>query len=134
MALCILLSLSDGAKTLALQCQIGAGRNCRRLGDDVPCGAPFPEISLGRRTGHERHAGGGPAFTAAKLARSITNGLRIRLLYEDNDTGDQTGTGPAVDENVAGTLTSAFSYIRPTGATVEVTAPTISTGATNTFT
>lgn len=68
------------------------------------------------------------------LARSITNGLRIRLVYEDNDTGDQTGTGPAVDENVQGTLTSAFSYIRPTGAAVEVNAPTIATGATNTFT
>ena len=26
------------------------------------------------------------------LARAITNGLRIRVLYEDNDVGDQTGT------------------------------------------
>ena len=67
-------------------------------------------------------------------ARSITNGLRIRLLYEDNDVGDQTGTGPAVDENVQGTLTSAFSYVRATGAAVEVAAPTIATGDTNTFT
>jgi hypothetical protein len=68
------------------------------------------------------------------MVRAITNGLRIRLLYEDNDTGDQTGVGPAVDENVAGTLTSAFSYVQPTGAAVAVAAPTIATGATNTFT
>tara|TARA_Y100000389_G_C17424166_1_gene498531 strand:+ start:793 stop:1710 length:918 start_codon:yes stop_codon:yes gene_type:complete len=68
------------------------------------------------------------------LARSITNGLRIRVLYEDNDTGDQTGSGAAVDENVQGTLTSALSFVRATGTNVEVTAPTISTGNTNTFT
>lgn len=68
------------------------------------------------------------------LARAITNGLRIRLVYEDNDVGDQTGTGPAEDENVQGTLTSAFSYVRATGSAVEVSAPTIATGATNTFT
>ena len=67
------------------------------------------------------------------LARSITNGLRIRLLYEDNDVGDQTGLGAAVDENVQGTLTSALSYVYATGE-VDVAAPTISTGDTNTFT
>ncbi len=68
------------------------------------------------------------------LARAITNGLRIRLVYEDNDTGDQTGVGPAVDEDVKGTLTSAFSLVRATGSAVEVDAPTIATGGTNTFT
>jgi hypothetical protein len=55
------------------------------------------------------------------------------MQYQDNDVGDQTGTGPAVDENVQGTLTSALSYIRPTGTNVQVDAPTIATGATNTF-
>lgn len=67
-------------------------------------------------------------------ARTITNGVRIRLLYEDLDAGDQTGTGPAVDENVQGTLTSAFSYVRATGSNVQVDAPSISVGSTNTFT
>ena len=66
-------------------------------------------------------------------ARAITNGVRIRLLYEDLDAGDQTGTGPAVDENVQGTLTSAFSYVRATGSNVQVDAPSISVGSTNTF-
>lgn len=65
------------------------------------------------------------------LARSTTNGIRIRMLYEDNDAGDQTGVGPAVDELVRGTLTSAMSYIRPTGSNVEVDAPAISYGDTN---
>jgi hypothetical protein len=67
-------------------------------------------------------------------ARAITNGVRIRLLYEDLDAGDQTGTGPAVDENVQGTLTSAFSYVRATGSNVQVDAPSIAVGSTNTFT
>jgi hypothetical protein len=67
------------------------------------------------------------------FARAITNGVRIRLQYQDNDVGDKTGTGPAVDENVQGTLTSAMSYIRPTGSNVQVDAPTIALGATNTF-
>jgi hypothetical protein len=67
-------------------------------------------------------------------ARKITNGLRVRMIYEDNDAGDKTGTGPAVDENVQGTLTSEFSYIRATGSNVSVNAPSIGTGATNTFT
>ena len=67
-------------------------------------------------------------------ARSSTNGVRIRLIYRDDDAGDQTGLGPAVDENVKGTLTSALSYIRPTGSNVQTTAPTIAFGATNTFT
>lgn len=67
-------------------------------------------------------------------ARSITNGVRIRLIYRDDDAGDQTGLGPPVDENVKGTLTSALSYIRPTGSNVQTDAPTIAFGATNTFT
>jgi hypothetical protein len=67
-------------------------------------------------------------------ARSITNGVRIRLIYRDDDAGDQTGSGPAVDENVKGTLTSALSYIRPTGSNVQTTAPTIAVHSSNTFT
>jgi hypothetical protein len=67
------------------------------------------------------------------FASAITNGVRIRMQYQDNDVGDQTGLGAAVDENVQGTLTSAMSYIRPTGSNVQVDAPTIALGATNTF-
>jgi len=67
------------------------------------------------------------------FASAITNGVRIRMQYQDNDVGDQTGVGPAVDENVQGTLTSALSYVRPTGSNVQVDAPTIALGATNTF-
>jgi hypothetical protein len=70
------------------------------------------------------------------FARAITNGVRIRMQYQDNDVGDQRPgflPGPPVDENVQGTLTSAMSYIRPTGSNVQVDAPTIATGNTNTF-
>ena len=67
------------------------------------------------------------------FASAITNGIRIRVQFQDNDTGDRTGLGPAVDENVKGTLTSAMNYIRPTGSNVQSAAPTIALGATNTF-
>lgn len=71
-------------------------------------------------------------------ARTITNGVRIRMIYEDNDAGDQRLgpklPGPGVDETVRGTLTSAMSYIRPTGSNVQVAAPTVAINtATNTF-
>ena len=68
------------------------------------------------------------------FASAITNGIRIRVQFQDNDTGDRTGLGPAVDENVKGTLTSAMNYIRPTGSNVQSAAPTIALGDTNTFT
>jgi hypothetical protein len=72
-------------------------------------------------------------------ARAITNGVRIRLIYRDDDAGDQravVGAGPAglgVDENVTGTLTSTMSYVRATGTNVQVAAPTIADGGTSTF-
>jgi hypothetical protein len=56
-----------------------------------------------------------------------TNGgatiVTIRFIFEDNDVGDQTGTGAAVDETVFQASTSSFS-IRSIGNVV-VTAPSI---------
>ena len=73
-------------------------------------------------------------------ARTITNGVRIRMIYRDDDAGDVKPVvgagpaGPAVDETVKGTLTSAMSYIRPTGTNVQVAAPTVAINtASNTF-
>ncbi len=54
-------------------------------------------------------------------------------LDRDDDEGDQTGVGGPEDENVKGTLTSAIYYRRATGSNVEVTAPSVSTGGTNSF-
>jgi hypothetical protein len=65
--------------------------------------------------------------------RYITNGIRVRVVFRDDDAGDQTGVGPAEDENVKGTLTSAIYYRRATGSNVEVTAPSVATGGSNTF-
>ena len=65
--------------------------------------------------------------------RYITNGIRVRVVFREDDEGDQTGSGPAVDENVKGTLTSAIYYRRATGSNVEVTAPSVATGGSNTF-
>jgi len=65
--------------------------------------------------------------------RYITNGIRVRVRFRDDDAGDQTGSGAAEDENVKGTLTSAITVRRATGSNVEVTAPSVATGASNTF-
>lgn len=65
--------------------------------------------------------------------RYITNGIRVRVVFRDDDAGDQTGSGPPVDENVNGTLTSAIYYRRATGSNVAVTAPSVATGGSNTF-
>lgn len=65
--------------------------------------------------------------------RYISNGIRIRIVFRDDDTGDQTGSGPPVDENIQGTLTSAVYYRRATGSNVAVDAPALSNGASNTF-
>ena len=64
--------------------------------------------------------------------RAITNGLRFRAILRDDDTGDQTGVGAAVDENVKGITYGIAQYYLPDG-TVDAAAPTISYGSSNTF-
>lgn len=51
------------------------------------------------------------------------------VTFQDNDTGDQTGVGPGVDEAVTGTLTSQTANTRPSGSNVDVPAPTASATA-----
>ena len=65
--------------------------------------------------------------------------LRFRIEFRDDDTGDQVlpGSnpgidgiivpGPAVDEDVNGTLTSTIQQLRATGSNVSVTSPSYST-------
>ena len=66
--------------------------------------------------------------------------LTFVVSFRDDDTGDQitggvgnggvdgsfTPLGPAVDENIDGTLTSTVQIFRPTGANVSLPAPTAS--------
>jgi hypothetical protein len=52
--------------------------------------------------------------------------LILTIEFQDNDLGDQVGLGPAVDENVDGTLNSVIGQFRPSGANVSVTGPTAS--------
>lgn len=49
--------------------------------------------------------------------------ITIENRFNDNDTGDQTGTGPAVDENVDRALTVNVGEIRATGSNVSVAQP-----------
>ena len=62
-------------------------------------------------------------------ARKSADGSEVifTLEYRDDDTGDQTGIGAPVDENVnasGGTLDSTVSMARPSGTNVSVLAPT----------
>jgi hypothetical protein len=64
-------------------------------------------------------------------ARKSSNGADVifTLQFRDDDTGDQTGIGPPVDENVnaaGGTLDTSVSMIRPSGSNVSILAPTSS--------
>jgi len=64
-------------------------------------------------------------------ARKSANGADVifTLQFRDDDVGDQTGIGAAVDENVnaaGGTLDTSVSMIRPSGLNVSVLAPTSS--------
>jgi hypothetical protein len=60
---------------------------------------------------------------------SNTNGgaryVYIRLQFQDNDVGDKTGTGAAVDENVNAVTVSSFSIFANT-SNVTVATPSIS--------
>ena len=55
--------------------------------------------------------------------------LQFTVRFEDNDAGDQQGgflPGPAVDEDVSGTITSTIQQLRATGSNVAVTTPSYS--------
>lgn len=53
-----------------------------------------------------------------------TNQLIFVITYRDDDAGDRRGLGAAVDENVGGTLSAIVTCTRPSGANVDVPAPT----------
>jgi len=60
----------------------------------------------------------------ARIATATT--LDIRIYFRDDDTGDQTGLGPPVDENVDGTLTSTVGFLRASGPYVSIPEPSSS--------
>jgi hypothetical protein len=64
------------------------------------------------------------------VADNTNGGARfvyIRLRFADNDVGDQTGTGPAVDENVSAVTVSAFTTTaRNEYVSVEIPTVTVS--------
>jgi hypothetical protein len=64
-----------------------------------------------------------------QVRRTTASTLTFLISYQDNDAGDQTGTGPAVDENVGGTVTTTITCTRPSGSNVDVPAPTGSSSA-----
>jgi hypothetical protein len=61
-----------------------------------------------------------------KVRRPTLSTLEFVITFRDDDAGDQTGLGPAVDEEVTGTLTSIVRCTRPSGTApnVDVPAPT----------
>jgi hypothetical protein len=65
--------------------------------------------------------------TINMFARRNVAGSSITILVElnDNDTGDQTGIGPGVDEQVVGNLGIGLDLRRSTGTFVSVPLPTV---------
>jgi len=64
-------------------------------------------------------------------ARKVgTDTLQFRIYFRDDDSGDQTGLGAPVDENVGSTLTSTVSQYRATGSYVAVPTPTYTNNTT----
>jgi hypothetical protein len=61
-----------------------------------------------------------------KVRRPTLSTLEFVITFRDDDAGDQTGIGPAIDEEVTGTLTSIVRCTRPSGTApnVDVPAPT----------
>lgn len=59
-----------------------------------------------------------------KVRRPTASTLEFVITFRDDDAGDQTGLGAPVDEEVTGTLTSIVRCTRPSGANVDVPAPT----------
>lgn len=61
-----------------------------------------------------------------KVRRPTASTLEFVITFRDDDAGDQTGVGAAVDEEVTGTLTSIVRCTRPSGTApnVDVPAPT----------
>lgn len=59
-----------------------------------------------------------------QVSRPTSNTIAFTITFRDDDAGDQTGTGAAVDEEVTGTLTSLIRCTRPSGSNVDVPSPT----------
>lgn len=51
-------------------------------------------------------------------ARTVSGGLQFRLTYDDNDAGDQTGSGPGVDEPVNTDVQIRVRHTVPTSGVV----------------
>lgn len=54
--------------------------------------------------------------------------MTFKMQVVDVDTGDQTGTGPAVDEDVTVNVTGTVTVLRPNSNIVSVAAPTFTSG------
>jgi hypothetical protein len=54
--------------------------------------------------------------------------MTFQLQVVDADTGDQTGTGPAVDEDVTVDVTGTLTVLTPNSNVVSVAAPTFTSG------
>ena len=50
--------------------------------------------------------------------------IQFKVEFNDDDTGDRTGLGPAQDESITGTVSVVVQALRPSGTSVDVPAPT----------
>jgi len=78
-----------------------------------------------------KYASGNGAYTenyfTISANRNTSGTLNFIYTYWDLDTGDKTGQGPAVDEEVNGNMAIYVDQERPSGSYVNVETPTYST-------
>ena len=83
---------------------------------------PTSSTKIFDRTGSGNYAENTWTLNATNSADTLT--LTLENIFNDADTGDQTGTGSAVDEDVDRALTVTIGELRATNANVTVASPT----------
>ena len=82
---------------------------------------PGTSTKIFDRTGSGNYAENTWTINATNTSATV---ITIENIFNDADIGDQTGTGPAVDENVDRDLTVNVGELRATNANVTVASPT----------
>lgn len=82
---------------------------------------PGTSTKIFDRTGSGNYAENFWRINATNTSATV---ITIENIFNDADTGDQTGTGSAVDENVDRALTVNVGELRATNANVTVASPT----------
>ena len=115
-------------KTLNWQTMITNAPDPIRCGYSINSGLSSAWTNLYTATGSGVYAENDVIVRVKTLTNPYQLQFEIRL--QDDDTGDRTGVGAAVDENVQGTITCTVDEFIASGSYVSLTSPTYTTNST----